>query len=137
MTVPTIKEYGCVMCQDWHTEVDPLWGPHILFQDKNGCFNRPMTPAEIQMGRLMEADQAEERGEWQESAWLRLVGKGPCFIENHVVLARARPDFLEIRQAHGSGFRWFRGVGWKDVAPSGRFLAEVLRLVAIAIEETR
>jgi hypothetical protein len=34
--LPTIKEYGCVECQLYHAEGDPLYAQHLFRQSKHG-----------------------------------------------------------------------------------------------------
>ena len=36
-----VKEFGCVLCQKWHREGEPLYQDHILFQSKHGIRERP------------------------------------------------------------------------------------------------
>ena len=38
----TRREYGCVKCQTYHVEGDPLYEAHLYFQSKHGTWTRPI-----------------------------------------------------------------------------------------------
>jgi hypothetical protein len=43
---PTIRYYGCVKCQAYHFEGEPLFQEHILDQSKHGIQQMPVTEYE-------------------------------------------------------------------------------------------
>lgn len=49
--------YGCVKCQAWHYERDPLYRAHAMFQSKHGT--RQATEAEWARARLAGHKEAK------------------------------------------------------------------------------
>jgi hypothetical protein len=43
---PTLHYYGCVKCQKYHFECDPLYQEHIMSQSKEGIQEMPVSEYE-------------------------------------------------------------------------------------------
>ena len=59
--LPTVREYGCCLCQKWHVrELEPeLYERHLYHQSKHGYGDRAATVAEI---FAIEMEKGEKNG---------------------------------------------------------------------------
>jgi hypothetical protein len=50
-----VKEFGCALCQAWHTSLEPLYAEHLHRQAKHHYRERPPEPWEV-FRRLVEEE---------------------------------------------------------------------------------